>query len=325
MGERILDVPFVPDVERAYGGYALAVALGRAIPDARDGLKPVQRRILWAMEEGGYRSSEAFRKSARVVGDVMGKYHPHGDASIYDALVRMAQDFSMSAPLIQGQGNFGSLDKDPPAAMRYTESRLAKLAETGLLEGIRKDTVDWRPTYDGSMEEPSVLPAAYPNLLVNGAEGVAVGYATRIPPHALAEVCAAAVARLRDADLSDEALAELLPGPDFPTGGVIVRGPGLAEFRRTGMGQIRLRAPPRGGDRRGTPHGDRGRRDPVSDRQVRAGEGDRGRLLASGAGDGSTGAGRAGGTRRVWQARGSDRDRAARGDGSVRGLASAVP
>jgi len=242
MGERILDVPFVPDVERAYGGYALAVALGRAIPDARDGLKPVQRRILWAMEEGGYRSGEAFRKSARVVGDVMGKYHPHGDASIYDALVRLAQDFSMSAPLIQGQGNFGSLDKDPPAAMRYTESRLAKLAETGLLEGIRKDAVDWRPTYDGSMEEPSVLPAAYPNLLVNGAEGVAVGYATRIPPHALAEVCAAAVARLRDADLSDEALAALLPGPDFPTGGVIVRGPGLAEFRRTGTGQIRLRA-----------------------------------------------------------------------------------
>jgi DNA gyrase subunit A len=242
MGARIIDVPFVPDVERAYGGYALAVALGRAIPDARDGLKPVQRRILWAMEEGGYRSSEAFRKSARVVGDVMGKYHPHGDASIYDALVRLAQDFSMSAPLVQGQGNFGSLDKDPPAAMRYTESRLAKLAEVGLLADVRKDAVDWRPTYDGSMEEPVVLPAAFPNLLVNGAEGVAVGYATRIPPHALAEVCAAAVARLRDPALSDEALERLMPGPDFPTGGVIVRGPGLAEFRRTGTGQIRLRA-----------------------------------------------------------------------------------
>ena len=242
MTDRIRDVAFVPDVERAYSAYALAVALSRAIPDARDGLKPVQRRILWAMEEGGYRSSEAFRKSARVVGDVMGKYHPHGDASIYEALVRLAQDFSMSVPLVQGQGNFGSLDKDPPAAMRYTESRLTKLAEVGLLEGVRKDTVDWRPTYDGSLEEPSVLPAAYPNLLVNGAEGVAVGYATRVPPHALTEVCAAAVARLRDPALSDEALAALLPGPDFPTGGVIVRGPGLAEFRRTGAGQIQLRA-----------------------------------------------------------------------------------
>ncbi|WP_188965487.1 DNA gyrase subunit A [Neoroseomonas lacus] len=228
-------------MRRSYLDYAMSVIVARALPDVRDGLKPVHRRILFAMQEAGYTSDKPYRKSARVVGDVMGKYHPHGDASIYDAMVRMAQPFSMRVPLIDGQGNFGSVDGDPPAAMRYTEARLAPSA-MALLEGIDEDTVDFQANYDESAHEPRVLPAAFPNLLVNGAGGIAVGMATNIPPHNPTEVIDATLALVADNSLTLDDLMKIIPGPDFPTGGMILGRSGIRAAFETGRGSIPLRA-----------------------------------------------------------------------------------
>jgi DNA gyrase subunit A len=219
----------------------MSVIVARALPDVRDGLKPVHRRILFSMKESGYDFNKPFRKSARIVGDVMGKYHPHGDAAIYDAMVRMAQDFSMRLPLIDGQGNFGSMDGDPPAAMRYTEARLARSA-SNLLDDIDKDTVDFQTNYDDSSQEPVVLPARFPNLLVNGAGGIAVGMATNIPPHNLGEVIDACYAYLDNPAITVEELIQLVPGPDFPTGGTILGRAGIRAAYLTGRGSIALRA-----------------------------------------------------------------------------------
>jgi len=237
----ITPVTIEDEMRRSYLDYAMSVIVARALPDARDGLKPVHRRILYAMKEGGYDSGKPYKKSARIVGDVMGKYHPHGDAAIYDAMVRMAQDFSMRLPLIDGQGNFGSMDGDPPAAMRYTEARLAKVAETAL-EDIEKNTVEFQPNYDESTTEPVVLPARFPNLLVNGAGGIAVGMATNIPPHNLGEVIDACVAYIKNPELSVEELIEIVPAPDFPTGGVILGRTGCRAAFHTGRGSIIMRA-----------------------------------------------------------------------------------
>ncbi len=232
---------FIADeMKRSYLDYAMSVIVARALPDARDGLKPVHRRILFAMHENGFEWNKAYRKSARVVGDVIGKYHPHGDQSVYDALVRMAQDFSMRVPLIDGQGNFGSVDGDPPAAMRYTESRLAKIAQ-GLLEDIDKDTVDYQANYDGTEKEPSVLPARFPNLLVNGAGGIAVGMATNIPPHNLGEIIDACVALIDNPGLSIDDLIGIIPGPDFPTGGIILGRQGIRSAYHLGRGSVVMR------------------------------------------------------------------------------------
>jgi len=228
------------EMRRSYLDYAMSVIVARALPDVRDGLKPVQRRILFTMKEAGYTSDKPFRKSARIVGDVMGKYHPHGDAAIYDAMVRMAQDFSMRLPLIQGQGNFGSMDGDPPAAMRYTEARLAKAAEA-LLADIERETVDFQPNYDDTAHEPSVLPAEWPNLLVNGAGGIAVGMATNIPPHNLGEVIDACLAYVDKPDISVDQLIEHIPGPDFPTGGIIMGRATIRQAYHTGRGSIVMR------------------------------------------------------------------------------------
>ena len=228
-------------MRRSYLDYAMSVIVSRALPDARDGLKPVHRRILFGMNEGGYTADKPYRKSARVVGDVMGKYHPHGDASIYDALVRMAQPFSMRVPLIDGQGNFGSVDGDPPAAMRYTEVRLAKSAGF-LLEDIDRDTVDFAPTYDEENEEPKVLPARYPNLLVNGANGIAVGMATNIPPHNPGEIIDAALHLIAHPEASLDELMGIVPGPDFPTGGLILGRSGIRSAFETGRGGLVVRA-----------------------------------------------------------------------------------
>jgi DNA gyrase subunit A len=234
-------VPIEEEMQRSYLDYAMSVIVARALPDVRDGLKPVHRRILYAMKEGGYDHGKPPRKSARIVGDVMGKYHPHGGDAIYDALVRMAQDFSMRLPLIDGQGNFGSMDGDPPAAMRYTEARLA-LAADALLADIDKDTVDFRPNYDETDREPTVLPAQFPNLLVNGAGGIAVGMATNIPPHNLGEVIDACLALIDDPGLGFEQLLELVPGPDFPTGGIILGQAGIRQAFATGRGSLMLRS-----------------------------------------------------------------------------------
>ena len=227
-------------MRRSYLDYAMSVIVSRALPDVRDGLKPVHRRILYAMKESGYDYNKPFRKSARIVGDVMGKYHPHGDAAIYDAMVRMAQDFSMRLPLIDGQGNFGSMDGDPAAAMRYTEARMARSAHF-LIEDIDKETVDFQPNYDDSTVEPSVLPARYPNLLVNGAGGIAVGMATNIPPHNLGEVIDACCAYIDHPDITPEQLMELVPGPDFPTGGIILGRAGIRSAYTTGRGSVVMR------------------------------------------------------------------------------------
>ncbi len=229
------------EMRRSYLDYAMSVIVSRALPDARDGLKPVHRRILYAMQESGYSADKPHRKSARVVGDVMGKYHPHGDASIYDAMVRMAQSFSMRVPLIDGQGNFGSVDGDPPAQMRYTEVRLARAA-TALLEGIEEDTVEFQPNYDESESEPKALPAAFPNLLVNGANGIAVGMATNIPPHNPTEIIDAALALIADPETPLARIMEIVPGPDFPTGGLILGRAGIRAAFETGRGSIPLRA-----------------------------------------------------------------------------------
>jgi DNA gyrase subunit A len=237
----VTPVAIEEEMKRSYLDYAMSVIVSRAIPDVRDGLKPVHRRILYAMKVGGYGSDRPYRKSARIVGEVMGKFHPHGNAPIYDAMVRMAQDFSMRLPLIDGQGNFGSMDGDPPAAERYTEARLAKAAET-LLEDIERDTVDFQPNYDGQEQEPTVLPAVFPNLLVNGANGIAVGMATNIPPHNLGEVIDACLAYVDRPEITVEELMELMPGPDFPTGAIILGRNGIHEAFRTGKGSIVVRA-----------------------------------------------------------------------------------
>ncbi|MFQ5985188.1 MAG: DNA gyrase subunit A [Alphaproteobacteria bacterium] len=236
----IQPVSIEEEMRRSYLDYAMSVIVARALPDVRDGLKPVHRRVLFAMNEEGYTADRPFRKSARVVGDVMGKYHPHGDAAIYDAMVRMAQDFSMRLALIDGQGNFGSMDGDPPAAMRYTEVRLAAAAHT-LLEDTDRDTVDFQPNYDASAQEPTVLPAQFPNLLVNGAGGIAVGMATNIPPHNLGEVIDACCAYIENPDIGLEELMELVPGPDFPTGGIIVGVSVIRAAYFTGRGSLIVR------------------------------------------------------------------------------------
>src|SRR5579883_735792 len=227
-------------MKRSYLDYAMSVIVSRALPDVRDGLKPVHRRILYAMNEAGYASNKAYKKSAGVVGEVMGKYHPHGDQSIYDAMVRMVQDFSMRLPLIDGQGNFGSMDGDPPAAMRYTEARLAKAGEA-MLEDIDKETIDFQPNYDESLQEPLVLPARFPNLLVNGAGGIAVGMATNIPPHNLGEVIDACVALIDNPALTIDEVMNIVPGPDFPTGGVILGRQGIRSAYHLGRGSIVMR------------------------------------------------------------------------------------
>jgi len=236
----IRPVSITEEMKRSYLDYAMSVIVSRALPDVRDGLKPVHRRILYAMNEAGYTPDKKHVKSSRIVGDVMGKYHPHGDQAIYDSLVRMAQDFSMRLMLIDGQGNFGSVDGDPPAAMRYTESRLAKSA-LALLADIDSDTVDFNPNYDGSEREPAVLPARFPNLLVNGAGGIAVGMATNIPPHNLGEVIDATIALINDPALSLDDLIRIIPGPDFPTGGLILGRGGIRSAYETGRGSIMMR------------------------------------------------------------------------------------
>src|SRR5690606_11738814 len=218
----------------------MSVIVSRALPDARDGLKPVHRRILFSMHEQGHTPDKKYVKSARIVGDVMGKYHPHGDQAIYDSLVRMAQDFSMRLMLIDGQGNFGSVDGDPPAAMRYTESRLARPA-MALLADIDSDTVDFQPNYDGNEREPVVLPARFPNLLANGAGGIAVGMATNIPPHNLGELIDACVAMIDDPAITIADLNAIVPGPDFPTGGIILGRGGIRNAYETGRGSIVMR------------------------------------------------------------------------------------
>src|SRR5690349_18419695 len=228
-------------MKRSYLDYAMSVIISRALPDVRDGLKPVHRRILYGMSELGLDWNKAYKKAARVCGDVIGKYHPHGEGAVYDALVRMVQDFSMRVPLVDGQGNFGSVDGDPPAAMRYTEVRLAKVAHA-LLEDIDKNTVDFRENYDGSEQEPVVLPARFPNLLVNGSGGIAVGMATNIPPHNLGEVIDAAIALIDDPAIGIEQLMEILPGPDFPTGGFILGRSGIRAAYMTGRGSIVMRS-----------------------------------------------------------------------------------
>ena len=229
------------EMRKSYLDYAMSVIVSRALPDVRDGLKPVHRRILYAMMEGNYDWSKPPRKSARIVGDVMGNYHPHGDSSNYEAMVRMAQDFSMRLPLVDGQGNFGSVDGDPPAAMRYTESRLARAAES-LLRDIDKETVDFTENYDETQLEPTVLPAEYPNLLVNGANGIAVGMATNIPPHNPGEVISACEAFIRNPEISIEELLEIVPGPDFPTGALIMGRGGIRDAYTTGRGSVMMRA-----------------------------------------------------------------------------------
>ncbi|MAS87075.1 MAG: DNA gyrase subunit A [Micavibrio sp.] len=229
------------EMKQSYLDYAMSVIVSRALPDARDGLKPVHRRILFAMKDGGYDSSKPYKKSARIVGDVMGKYHPHGDSAIYDAMVRLAQDFSMSLPLVDGQGNFGSMDGDPAAAMRYTEARLAKAGEA-LLDDIDKETVAFRPNYDESVYEPVVLPSRVPNMLVNGAGGIAVGMATNIPPHSLSEVIDACCAFVDNPTLTTEDLMHYIPGPDFPTGGYIMGKNGIHKAYTTGNGSVMMRA-----------------------------------------------------------------------------------
>ncbi len=240
VGKDIQSVSLVAEMKKSYLDYAMSVIVARAIPDACDGLKPVHRRILFAMYEGGYDYNKPFKKSARIVGEVMGKYHPHGDSAIYESLVRMAQDFSMRVPLIDGQGNFGSIDDDPAAAMRYTESRLEKISHT-MLDDLDKDTVDFIPNYDGHEREPKVLPARFPNLLVNGSGGIAVGMATNIPPHNLGEVIDACLAYIDNNEITIEEIIKIVPAPDFPTGGIILGRSGSESAARTGRGSVVMR------------------------------------------------------------------------------------
>jgi len=251
--DRNININIEDEMKSSYMDYAMSVIVGRALPDIRDGLKPVHRRILFGMSEMGLAPNRPTRKCAKIVGEVLGKFHPHGDASVYDSLVRMAQDFSMRYPLVDGQGNFGSVDGDPPAAMRYTEARLSRIA-TGLLEDIDKETVDFRPNYDESEFEPEVLPTRVPNLLVNGSSGIAVGMATNIPPHNLTEIIEATILLIRHPETQLDKIMEIVKGPDFPTGGFILGRQGILEAFRTGRGSLKIRAkaaiePMRKGDR----------------------------------------------------------------------------
>ena len=239
--QKIVNSPLVPEMEKSYIEYAMSVIVGRALPDVRDGLKPVHRRILYAMYEDNLTSDRPFKKSATCVGDVLGRYHPHGDASVYDALVRLAQDFSMRYPLVDGHGNFGSIDGDPPAAYRYTEARMSKISEE-LLRDIDKDTVDWDPNFDETRKEPRVLPCRFPNLLVNGSSGIAVGMATNIPPHNLREVIDACIHVLDDPNATLADLMQYVKGPDFPTKGIIMGRSGIRAAYATGRGKIIVRA-----------------------------------------------------------------------------------
>src|SRR2546422_2411309 len=229
------------EMRRSYLDYAMSVIIGRALPDVRDGLKPVHRRVLWAMHELGNTYNKPYKKSARIVGDVIGKYHPHGDTAVYDTIVRLAQDFSMRYPLIDGQGNFGSVDGDAAAAMRYTEIRMARVANA-VLADLEKETVDFQPNYDESLSEPKVLPTRIPNLLINGSDGIAVGMATKIPPHNLTEIVDATIALLGNPDIPIEELTKIVTGPDFPTGGFIYGGEELKNSYLTARGIIQMRA-----------------------------------------------------------------------------------
>src|SRR5687767_4659092 len=230
------------EMRSSYLDYAMSVIVGRALPDVRDGLKPVHRRVLYAMNENGLQPNRSYAKSARIVGEVMGRYNPHGDSAIYDTLVRMAQDFSMRAPLVDGQGNFGSIDDDPAAAMRYTDARLTRIAPE-LLRDPDMDTVDFGPNYDGSTQEPLVMPARFPNLLVNGSSGIAVGMATNIPPHNLREAISATIAFIDNPQITvEELIRDHIKGPDFPTGGIILGHQGIRDAYETGRGRVRLRA-----------------------------------------------------------------------------------
>ena len=240
MEQRITNVYIEDEIKASYLDYAMSVIVGRALPGVRDGLKPVQRRILYAMSEAGLLANRPYKKSATVIGDVLGKYHPHGDMAIYDALVRMAQDFSMRYALVDGQGNFGSIDGDAPAAYRYTEARLTPLAEE-MLKDLNKDTVDFTPNFDGRLKEPWVLPANVPNLLCNGASGIAVGMATNIPPHNLGEVVKALIAMIDNPKVKDDTLYKIIPGPDFPTGAIIIGRAGIKQAYRTGKGKLIIR------------------------------------------------------------------------------------
>src|SRR3990167_7251532 len=233
--EKIVPVYIEEEMKDSYINYAMSVIVGRALPDVRDGLKPVHRRILFAMKELGVEHNKPYKKSARIVGDCMGKYHPHGDAAIYDTLVRMAQDFSLRYPLVDGQGNFGSVDGDVAASMRYTEARLAHITDWMLLD-LEKNTVDFMPNFDGSLQEPTVLPACLPNLLVNGSSGIAVGMATNIPPHNLKEVAEAAAFLIDNQDCEVKDLMKKIKGPDFPTGGIIRGFEGIKNAYSTGRG-----------------------------------------------------------------------------------------
>ncbi len=238
--KNIKSISLYDEMSSSYLSYAMSVIISRALPDIRDGLKPVHRRIIFAMHKGGFDWSKQFRKSARIVGDVIGKYHPHGDQAVYDALVRMVQDFSMSLPLIDGQGNFGSIDGDPPAAMRYTETRLSKISQF-LIDDIEKNTVEFKSNYDETEKEPIVLPAQYPNLLVNGAGGIAVGMATSIPPHNLGEIIDGTLALINNKEIKIKELMKHIPGPDFPTGGIIIGKNIIKEGYKTGRGSFKIR------------------------------------------------------------------------------------
>src|SRR5690349_5281675 len=239
--ERILPRLIDDEIKESFINYSMSVIVSRALPDVRDGLKPVHRRVLYAMNELGLVPGRPYKKSATVVGDVLGKYHPHGDSSVYDALVRMVQDFSLRYPLIDGQGNFGSVEGDPAAAYRYTEARLAPIA-IELLADIEKNTVDFVPNFDDRLQEPSVLPSGVPNLIVNGSSGIAVGMATNIPPHNMKEIVAAILALIDDADMKTSDLRKIVKGPDFPTAAFIYGREGIKDYQETGRGRIVMRA-----------------------------------------------------------------------------------
>src|SRR5438876_11858811 len=239
--ERQTPVPIEEEMRKSYLDYAMSVIVGRALPDVRDGLKPVHRRVLYTMSGLGLNWNRAYRKCAKVVGEVLGKYHPHGDAPVYEALVRMVQEFSLRYPLVDGQGNFGSIDGDPPAADRYTEARLARVA-TALLEDLDKDTVDFRENYDGSEVEPDVLPARIPNLLINGSDGIAVGMATKIPPHNLTEIVEAAITLVNNPATTLPEILKIVKGPDFPTAGIIHGKSGILDAYKNGRGRFTMRA-----------------------------------------------------------------------------------
>ncbi|MGB9561627.1 MAG: DNA gyrase subunit A, partial [bacterium] len=239
--EEIILVDIEDQLKSSFLDYAMSIIISRALPDVRDGLKPVHRRILYAMYTTGNTHNKPFRKSARIAGDVIGRYHPHGEAAVYETIVRLAQDFTMRYPLVDGQGNFGSIDGDPPAAMRYTEIRMTRLAEE-LLKDIEYQTVDFVPNYDNTLTEPTVLPARFPNLLINGSAGIAVGMATNIPPHNLAEAIDATIKIIDNPDITIDELLKIMPGPDFPTGGIIHGKEGIRSAYQTGKGGIKVRA-----------------------------------------------------------------------------------